>query len=237
MWIGTETVGASEVDDARFNCNVGNIGTIAQARATLTNKANWLTNNFPTPPPFPLPSNCSFLNLSVLPVALVNFTGKINADKTGTLQWKMETEIGVDHYILEKSTDGLHFTDLGLAYPNSLNNGVYNITDPSLSNGVNYYRLRIEKGNGDYVYSAVVALSLRSGLSVTVYPNPVKDEVTIQQIGNIHNTTIQLVDIRGHLIQQIQLTGPVYKLNMSKLSSGIYFLKTGDGSIFKLIKQ
>lgn len=237
LWIGTETVGASEVDDARFNCNVGNIGTVAQARATLTNKANWLTNNFPTTPPFPLPSNCSFLNLSVLPVSLISFTGKVNTDKTATLQWKMEAEDGVDHYLLEKSSDALHFTDLGIAYPNVLNNGVYSINDPALSNGVNYYRVKIEKGNGQYTYTAIVALSLRSGLSVTVFPNPVKDDVTIQQMGGFRNTSVQLVDIRGHLVQQIQLTSPVYKLSMSKLSSGIYFLKTDDGSIFKLIKQ
>ncbi|MBL0154715.1 MAG: T9SS type A sorting domain-containing protein [Chitinophagaceae bacterium] len=56
-------------------------------------------------------------------------------------------------------------------------------------------------------------------------------------MGSFRNTTAQLLDIRGHLIQQIQINGPVYKLNMGKLSKGIYFLKTDDGSTFKLIKQ
>ena len=237
LWIGTAGSAASERDDARFNCSAGLIGTIAQIRTSLNDQTKWITNNQPAIPAFSLPSNCSFLGTGPLPVHLVSFTGKLNTDKTATLQWKMDAEDGVDHYILEKSADGLVFTELGLAFPGGVNEGVYSINDPSLNNGINYYRVRIEKGDGAFIYSAIVALSLKSGLSITMFPNPVNDVVTIQQMGSFRNTSAQLLDSRGNIIRKIQITGPSYKLNMSSLSKGIYFLKTDDGSTFKLIKQ
>ncbi len=237
MWIGTAGLNSSDRDDARYNCSAGLIGTIAQVRASVNDKTKWLSSSLPAVPPFPLPANCNFAGAGPLPIHLVTFIGKINTDKTATLQWKMDAEEGVDHYILEKSADGVAFTELGLAFPGGINEGLYSINDPSLNNGINYYRVRIEKGNGAYIYSAIVALSLRSNLSITIFPNPVKDMVTIQQMGSFRNTTAQLLDSRGYLVSKIQITGPSYKLNMNTLSKGIYFLKTDDGSTFKLIKQ
>lgn len=237
MWIGTAGINASDRDDARYNCTAGLIGTIAQVRASVNDKTKWLSSSQPATPPFPLPANCNFAGAGPLPIHLVSFSGKLNTDKTATLQWKMDAEEGVDHYILEKSTDGVAFTELGLAFPGGANEGLYSINDPSLNNGINYYRVKIEKGNSGFIYSAIVALSLRSNLSITIFPNPVNDVVTIQQMGSFRNTTAQLLDSRGYLVQKIQISGPSYKLNMSSLSKGIYFLKTDDGSTFKLIKQ
>lgn len=60
-WIGTEGVGASEHDNARFGC-IGPLLTAAQVRASITNQANWLRNSV-APPAFVLPSRCAYLGL------------------------------------------------------------------------------------------------------------------------------------------------------------------------------
>ena len=236
LWIGTVGVSGSERDNGRFVACGAVLTTPAQVRAAVNNQANWSTNNT-NPPGFPLPSFCNFLGISPLPVTLSSFTGKINADKTATLSWIMDAEDGVNHYILERSEDGMSFHSLGMVYPGTAVNRVYSRIDPTLASGVNYYRLNIDKATGGSVYSPVVALSLKSNLSITIFPNPVKDEVSIQQTGSFRNVSAQLLDIRGIPVQTVQINTPVYKLNMGKIPPGIYFLKTDDGSTFKLIKQ
>jgi hypothetical protein len=68
VWIGTSGVGASEQDNAVFNCNSGNpLGTRAQVLAAVNNGANWITSSI-APPTVAIPSGCAFMGLSALPV-------------------------------------------------------------------------------------------------------------------------------------------------------------------------
>jgi hypothetical protein len=82
-WIGTEGIGASEHDNARFGC-IGPLLTAAQVRASVTNEANWLRNSI-APPAFTLPSGCAYLGLIGLATAAgVNVGGRVvTADGRG----------------------------------------------------------------------------------------------------------------------------------------------------------
>ncbi|MFT3795172.1 T9SS type A sorting domain-containing protein [Flavobacterium sp.] len=74
--------------------------------------------------------------------------------------------------------------------------------------------------------------------SVTVAPNPVKDQLTIRAKDQI--TSIQLYDIQGRLIETAMQNDKIVIFGMHKNAAGIYFVKvtTENGSSTeKIIKQ
>ena len=69
--------------------------------------------------------------------------------------------------------------------------------------------------------------------NITVYPNPTKDELKIES-GELKVESIEIADITGKTIQQFS---SVTTINVSHLSSGIYFvkIKTDKGELTKKI--
>ncbi len=59
-----------------------------------------------------------------------------------------------------------------------------------------------------------------------MFPNPVKDEVTIQLAStNLGNRVINIYDIQGKVIlKQIKFEDHIVTINISNLESGLYFV-------------
>ncbi len=62
-----------------------------------------------------------------------------------------------------------------------------------------------------------------SGLSV--YPNPVNDQLTIQTENELSNATAVIIDLFGRVVLQDKLNTQQTNLNTSNLNSGVYFLQ------------
>ncbi len=233
-WIGNSGAPNTDADNAVFNCT-GPLTTAAQVRAAVNNPANWVTENGVPTTATALPSRCTFMGLFVLPVQLVSFTGKLNADKSATLQWKVSEQEDIDRFIIEESTDGNSFHQAGVVAKG--NSDMYSFIDISVQAGKNYYRLKIVELSGEITYSNTIMLTLKSGVTISVYPNPVTDKLTIQQFGTTKNTTAILSDGHGKLLQQVKITGQNHVINMEGYPAGVYVLKLGDGTVFKVMKQ
>ncbi|WP_353779314.1 HYR domain-containing protein [Winogradskyella sp. 3972H.M.0a.05] len=77
---------------------------------------------------------------------------------------------------------------------------------------------------------------------ISLYPNPVEDSFTLKNLGNIELTSITIVDVKGSIIQQLDLrTMTIEKIiNISNYQSGVYFarIESRNGFIVKrIIKQ
>lgn len=121
----------------------------------------------------------TFTGGTALPVILSNFYGRANRS-FNELFITLERVSGDMKMILERSIDGIHFHPLGpinLRQSNSA--ATYTYRDPSPANGANHYRLRTINPDGSYEYSKVVMLKNSFGGQVLLYPNPVKDRLTI----------------------------------------------------------
>jgi hypothetical protein len=234
LWIGNSGAPNTDVDNAVFNCT-GPLATAAQVRAAVNNPANWTTQN--GVPTITLPSNCAFLGLFPLPVKLESFTGKLNPDKTVTLQWKVAEQQDIKEYIVEESPDASAFRQLSILPARNAAADTYSYIDRQVAPGKNYYRLKITELSGKIVYSNTVMINLKSGVIVMLYPNPVKDKLTIQQFETIQNKTVILSDGHGRILQQVKLTNLQQTVNMETYPAGIYILKMEDGTIFKVLKQ
>jgi hypothetical protein len=106
--------------------------------------------------------------------------------------------------------------------------GEYLFTDKEAPDGTNIYRLRMLETNG-HRYSNMVHLKWAS-TGITVFPNPVKDQMNILFEGSsINNYQIQLINVSGQVLLQNQLKGFTnrnYQLHRTNaMNPGIYFLK------------
>lgn len=60
--------------------------------------------------------------------------------------------------------------------------------------------------------------------SVSIYPNPMAEQTTVELIGNIKNASWTLTDINGKTFASNKITDPKFQINKNNLSSGAYLL-------------
>lgn len=75
--------------------------------------------------------------------------------------------------------------------------------------------------------------------SIAVYPNPVNDKVIVE-LSDYINTTVELFDLTGRLIQRIVLQDEKTTLNTNDLAPGSYILKFNspdNSSVRRIIKN
>lgn len=64
--------------------------------------------------------------------------------------------------------------------------------------------------------------------AMTVYPNPASDIVKIDLGDNCYDNTLIITDITGKAVVLETVTCNIVEINVSHLSSGLYFVKNGD---------
>ena len=102
------------------------------------------------------------------------------------------------------------------------------------SNGT--YYLEVTDGNNCVTTSNSITYNVPGiedgeGVGLRVYPNPFRDEATIEFGYTVDRATISIVDIYGKLIEQHEITNQnTFVITNKDKASGVYFLKieTGD---------
>lgn len=94
-------------------------------------------------------------------------------------------------------------------------------------------------GSGARVASTPADLVINSGL--TVFPNPVKDIVTLKTEAKGYNR-IQVLDISGRVRRDLKISGDhdEFQINLNGLSAGNYFIRisgAGETKVRRIIKQ
>ena len=147
-----------------------------------------------------------------MPVEFTNFTATLNNNKTVKLNWTTATELHNDFFSIEKSTNGLSFSETGKkkGAGNSDSEKKYEFIDEHPAQGVSYYRLKQIDYDGKFMYSDIVAVSYESKTDGTcilkVFPNPCpgKCNVILSDCKDNENAeiTVEIIDALGNKIQQ-----------------------------------
>jgi hypothetical protein len=110
---------------------------------------------------------------SPLPLQFMSFN--VDAlDSKAMVHWKAAHELNTSAYFIERSTDGLEFTQIGSLNPENTNEeNIYNFIDSTPLEGTGYYRIKAVGVNGEVVYSYLQDASF-NGVheSIAIYPNP-----------------------------------------------------------------
>ena len=183
----------------------------------------------------PLVSSFTTLS-SPLPLKWVSVNGVINNQKQAVFNWKVE-EINVQNYFIEKSIGGNVFNIIGTV--SSVGDGThsYFFTETNSLQGTAYYRIKQIDFDGKTSYSSVIKLSSSQIHSLSVYPNPVKNMVTINAGDNLVGLKIMLTDISGKLLKEFTISQISLTVDMEKYPSGVYFLIFNNSEIRKIIKK
>ena len=177
------------------------------------------------------------VDICQLPVELISFTGE-ERDCTTHLNWQTATETNSDFFVVERSANGINYTEIGRlnAAGNSQTLVNYDFIDTN-PNVQNYYRLKQVDLDGTYEYTEVIRINTTcfdGTMSdiLDIYPNPVSSAGQINM--NVFSKTnqsanINILNVEGKtlLTKQINMIEGINALHYSvaELAAGTYFIR------------
>jgi hypothetical protein len=166
------------------------------------------------------------------------------------LKWQVATELNVYRFVIEKSTDGRNFSDIGIVFTSNSNSKTYEYTDKlnSSAKQLLYYRVRAEYQNGTMKYSNIGLIKLGNSdgafLKLITYPNPVVNElrVTIPQHWQNKRVVYELFNANGQFafVKEVSAGSQTELIQINTLPSGLYVIRAKcNGEIIqnKLVKN
>lgn len=201
----------------------------------------------------PTPATYKLLWFIALPAD--GFTALASLDGTAAnITWTTLSEQNTSHFVVERSLDGMNFTETGNAIPaagNSVEKRDYQEMDNIsnlMQNSVIYYRVKLVDINGKMKYSNMVSIKLFQKSEISAWPNPFQSSVTIGiRVDKETTINIRLADISGKVIKNFsqQVTKGLSQIvlhGMQEISAGVYMLEVTDEksksvTVEKLIKN
>jgi hypothetical protein len=175
-----------------------------------------------------------------LPLVLLNFDATLNNKKVA-LNWVTGKEKELSHFVIERSTNGVNYSEVGMVFATG-NSDVkvnYSFADAinSQASGVLYYRLKMVDTDGKIQRSQVRLIRLgeqKENMSIATYPNPVTSELRITIPSSWQNKTISfdLFNANGQLVKHVVNTraSQTEMINVSDLNAGVYVVKASNGN-------
>ena len=165
-----------------------------------------------------------------LPVNLTDFQAKAMSNRTVSLDWASETEVGLNHYAIEHSMDGIKFTEIGKVQPQGgpLQAATYNFIHLNPQAGKNYYRLRMVDHSPTFQYSPIRTAEIEGKRSnFSLQPTPTTGPLYLMST-NLDQypagLKYQLTDNMGKLLQTDLIINERTDFNLAHYAAGIYYL-------------
>jgi hypothetical protein len=166
---------------------------------------------------------------AVVPLTWLSFSAAKN-NSSVLIQWSTANEMNNHHFEIQRSADGLAFTNIG-AVPAGNNAGSvqnYSFTDHHSLSGTNFYRLKQIDRDGNFKYSAIVHV-IMSSFAWSVFPNPATTHTTVQVSAQMDNAAVRLVDNSGKTVYYRSVKkldpGEIVDIPLSNCAKGIYMLR------------
>ena len=177
----------------------------------------------------------NYLFSGIMELELKSFTASLTLSKTVMLNWVTTLEGNIGSFVIEKSTDNLHYTDVDtIAAVNKgkfMNTYTYEVMNPYKGN--NYYRLRIVSLDGKTSYSAPAYVNIGNSSAPALYPNPAKDKISVTQSTDPIRS-LKIFDIGGALVRTINNQNNDSTITVTGLITGIYIMEIRTStSIFR----
>lgn len=177
-----------------------------------------------------------------LPIKLVKFRGELEKDKI-KLSWTTASEKNSNYFLIEKSLDGINFSEIGKVFGNGNNNQTneYSIYDYLPGSGLNYYRLKQTDYSG-FEYSSLIYINYNTPFDFSVFPNPTDKEssfIVKCDLSGWENADVYLFELTGKELahyrykQSDKIEMSIKNMNLEK---GIYLLKLQIGDNNKIKK-
>jgi GH18 family chitinase len=176
-----------------------------------------------------------------LPVDLAYF----NAEKDATnvvLDWGTASEKNNDFFAVERSIDGIHFTQIGTVSGNGNSQTAqsYAYIDINAPKEILYYRLAQHDIDGKVTNSPIKIVDNKNGIELSVAPNPFTNSTSVRIKGIAGSVQIRMYDLQGKLVQTLVKETNEEIMVGQNLSPGLYILEvTGSTAVvqYKIVKE
>lgn len=161
-----------------------------------------------------------------LPLNFVSFNGNINSDNAAALSWIITDAVNNNHFEIEHSTDGINFERVGTV-ADALNKGVaaiYHFVDKDAKDGSSFYRIKQVDNDGNFTYSKVVSLYLRTASSIKIFPNPASS--ILQVVLPLNAISVTVYDAASKKVLQLDVRQKFsVQLDIARMAQGKYYLE------------
>jgi hypothetical protein len=175
-----------------------------------------------------------FKPMQTVPVKFTSITAENVSKNTNKINWKVENEINIIRYNIEKSNDGRSFISIGnlASMYNNGQSGAYQFVDSLVGSNTVFYRVKSIDLDGSHSYSNIVRLTdLGNKNKLYVSPNPVECKIINLYFKNQPKGkyVINVLDAKGQQIKSTQYTltetDKILKISAKEvLHFGAYFL-------------
>jgi len=169
----------------------------------------------------------------IVSVNLQSFTGSLNLSKQVELEWTTTLEINISNFVIERSADNIHYTDIDTIA--AVNSGRFTVNyqrrDDSPLNGINYYRLRITDIDGKITYSSLVVIRVTDSKAPLLYPNPAPQFVNIAA-GTEVIKFVNIYDLAGKSVMRMNNTDNtgIITIRTGRMAAGLYIVEIRTAS-------
>ncbi|PZF71021.1 S8 family peptidase [Taibaiella soli] len=175
---------------------------------------------------------------SPLGISNIVFDARKASTTTALATWSASIDASVDHYVLQRSTDGSSYTDIYTVGSQHSTSQTYNYVDtPNVAlGGTVYYRVHYYMQSGDdyYTYFRKIVWTEANQL-ISLFPNPIVDG-TITVVWSANPCTamdVNVFDLLGRKAREFHVPATdwnnVSKLNMTGFGTGIYIFHIAIG--------
>jgi hypothetical protein len=176
-----------------------------------------------------------------LPLQLLSFSTQRN-DKTNLLKWNTVNEMNTDRFEIQRSDNSRSFSSIGTvrAFNNGKSKNDYAFTDIQPLKAVNYYRLKMIDKDGKFSYSMIRSIDNTSSFDVKLYPNPVRDIITLEGLSANSKTNISIISLQRSVLAKSTANSSTYTWNIKQLPAGTYYVRIEAGknvTTLKFIKE
>ncbi len=149
------------------------------------------------------------------------------------LNWRAENQEILDHFVVEKSNDGVDFNAIGfVASGSDHSTGLFSFPHSGNSNETEYFRLLEIFKDSSFSYSSVLKVATNTDYEIiSLYPNPVREKLNISLPSSERSEMIQIFDYSGQLVKEVAvMSSEKVEINTEDLPAGLYWLETGNES-------
>lgn len=179
-----------------------------------------------------------------MPVEMMYFKSALLGSKV-QLDWATASEENSSHFDVQRSRDGLTFETIGSVASKGFSSIKvnYTFTDEEALVGTSYYRLKQVDLDATYEYSKLLSVKRNGPSAISVFPTVTQEALNLELPFSPSETVLQVYDKIGRVVSEKIIPAHIvnYKLNVSRLLNGHYFLvlhdARGQRQTFKFIKN
>lgn len=149
------------------------------------------------------------------------------------VEWSTASERQNKHFEIERSSDGVHYQQVGTVAGSSAGNNVqsYKWPDVNAPRSQLWYRIRQVDQNEEASYSKVVKVNNEAGVKLKILPNPVSRQLQIQLSAVSNKYEIRIFDFQGRLMYRQPAIAGSNTINSAGWRNGLYRVLVYDNGL------